>query len=604
MILSADKFHIDVILKQDSNYYYFIPKYQREYTWSKEQWEALFDDLADNEEGYFIGSIICVNKNDSTQPRLEVIDGQQRLTTICLLLAAIYQEFKQFENNKDAYKECNRIEDMLRCEASNKNGLILVPQEQSNNAEDFCEIMIESGVIDGLKSRKPYFTAHKLWKCYCYFIKRIDEIIENEDDKVKTLKDFKKKVLRSMLVKIEVSRTSDAYVLFESLNNRGIPLTAVDLMKNLIMEKAEQNGLKTDDCYNRWKELLRYLSDDYATQERFFRQYYNAFKNKLNAPFRTDSIRQKDPLGYIATKSNLLDIYEKLIIKDLKAFLDDILSCGQIYSNFIPLENDSSTQNTPLTKLAHIQGAPSYVLLLYLIRNQEELDINDKDISKIINLLTVYFVRRNVTDFPNTRDLTRFFMDMINQIDTQAISGKRLLEFIHGYLKDRTSNDEDFRICLSGDIYKENIGAARFLLCTLAEKHMTTEKWRDLWERKNRIYVWTIEHIFPEGEHIPQDWVNMIANGDYKVAQQLQTEYVHKLGNLTLTGYNSNLGNLSFTEKKDRKNKDGKYIGYRNGLEINKEIANKSQWKIDDIKERTNNIVNELLEIFRFPEHI
>ena len=98
-----------------------------------------------------------------------------------------------------------------------------------------------------------------------------------------------------MLVKIEVSSHSDAYILFESLNNRGTPLTAVDLMKNLIMARAEKVGLTVDDCFEQWTDLLNDLTDDYATQERFFRYYYNAFKNKLNEPFRKDAPNKKDP---------------------------------------------------------------------------------------------------------------------------------------------------------------------------------------------------------------------------------------------------------------------------------------------------------------------
>jgi Protein of unknown function DUF262. len=121
------------------------------------------------------------------------------------------------------------------------------------------------------------------------------------DDKVAMLLDIKKKVCNAMLVKIEVSTHSDAYILFESLNNRGTPLTAIDLMKNLIMARAEKVGLTVDDCFEQWKELLEYLTDDYATQERFFRYYYNAFKNTLNEPFRKDDPKKKDPLGIVAT---------------------------------------------------------------------------------------------------------------------------------------------------------------------------------------------------------------------------------------------------------------------------------------------------------------
>ena len=94
----------------------------------------------------------------------------------------------------------------------------------------------------------------------------------------------------------------------------------------------------------------------------------------------------------------------------------------------------------------------------------------------------------------------------------------------------------------------------------------------------------------------------MIANGDKELAKKYLEEYTHKLGNLTITGYNSTLGNKSFLEKRDRRSKDGmRLIGYKNGLEINAEIASKDAWTIDDIKERTIRMVTELMKIYKFP---
>ena len=131
---------------------------------------------------------------------------------------------------------------------------------------------------------------------------------------------------------------------------------------------------------------------------------------------------------------------------------------------------------------------------------------------------------------------------------------------------------------------------------------MTQETWTDLWQRNDKnVFIWTIEHIFPEGENIPDCWVEMIADGDKQLADKYLTEYTHKIGNLTITGYNSSLGNKSFVEKRDRRNKEGHYIGYKNGLEINREISIKETWTIEDIKNRTSNLIDELMEVYKFP---
>ena len=607
MIQNVNKYHIYEILSSDGNFYYTIPKYQREYTWSYREWEALYDDISENDDEYFIGSIICIPLGDSINPYMEVIDGQQRLTTISLFLTAIYTRLKE---HKDYLGEDDEdVLPSLRKSLKSKNSpneIKLVPQVQNSNRDDFDYLLNEVGLRKATAPKHPYYAMRKIARCYNYFLTRIDKEIKelaSEDAAIFLLGKYNK-VKQAMLVKIEVSSHSDAYTLFESLNNRGTPLTAIDLMKNLIMARAESHNLTIDDCYNRWKILLNNLSEDYSIQERFFRQYYNAFKHRLNKPFQNDNDRKKDPLGVVATRSNLLNIFESLINKNLPLFLDDILRCGEIYSLLILQDSTETTYRKALEDLDHIQGAPSYLLLMYIIRNKEELNITDNQINQLIRLLAKYFVRRNITDYPSTRDLTRIFMDIISKIEETKSVGNDVMTLIIGTLSTSTNcaSDEKLRSSLGGDIYKENVGATRYILCKLAESAMTQETWTDLWQRNDKnVFVWTIEHIFPEGENIPDCWVDMIANGDKQLAGKYLAEYTHKIGNLTITGYNSSLGNKSFVEKRERKNKEGHYIGYKNGLEINREIAAKDIWTIEDIKNRTSNLIDELMEIYKFP---
>lgn len=608
MIQSVNKYHIYEIFSSDGNFYYTIPKYQREYTWSCREWEALYDDISENNDEYFIGSIICIPLGDTINPYLEVIDGQQRLTTISLFLTAIYTRLK--DHVKYLSEDDGDVLPSLRKSLKSKNSpneMKLVPQVQNFNKDDYDYLLNEVGLRKATAPKHAYYSMRKIARCYTYYLKRLNKEMEgmDGDSAVNFLLGKYNKVKQAMLVKIEVSTHSDAYVLFESLNNRGTPLTAIDLMKNLIMARAESNNLTIDDCFNRWRMLLGNLSDDYGIQERFFRHYYNAFKHRLNEPFQSDNDRKKDPLGVVATRSNLLNIFENLINKDLPSFLDDILHCGQIYSWLILQDSTETTYRKALEDLDHIQGAPSYLLLMYLMRNKKELAITENHINQLIRLLAKYFVRRNITDYPNTRDLTRIFMDIISKIEELDSVGNDVMTLIVDMLStpSNCASDEQFRRSLEGDVYKDNVGATRYILCKLAESAMTQETWTDLWKRTDKkVFVWTIEHIFPEGENIPQCWVDMIANGNKSLAQKYLEEYTHKIGNLTITGYNSTLGNKSFEEKRDRKSKDGKrFIGYKNGLEINHEIATKEMWTIEDIKTRTTDLVNKLIEIYEFP---
>ena len=264
---------------------------------------------------------------------------------------------------------------------------------------------------------------------------------------------------------------------------------------------------------------------------------------------------------------------------------------------------DPSPFTKDLTDLSRIQGAPSYLLLLYLFKNQGTLQLQDKDLSETIRLLTRFFVRRNITDTPNTRDLNKIFMQIIAEIEEKQMFGSGIYAYIYQELVRWSAEDEVFEAKLKGNIYEENVGAARFVLCALAQKAMTTETWTDLWAQNEyngkKTFKWTIEHIFPEGKNIPDAWVKMIANGDRALAEEYLTQYVHRLGNLTITAYNSTLSNLSFVEKRDRQNAQKRYVGYKNGLELNRELAQKDNWSVQDIEARTEKLANELLKLYQ-----
>ena len=150
---------------------------------------------------------------------------------------------------------------------------------------------------------------------------------------------------------------------------------------------------------------------------------------------------------------------------------------------------------------------------------------------------------------------------------------------------------------LKASLYDENVGSTRFILCKIEELNSTKETFVDLWAKdSSNKYVWTIEHIFPQGANIPDEWVNMIANGNLKNAENIQEELVHKIGNLTLTGYNSKLSNLSFLKKRDRKDQNQKPVGYKNGLFLNNELKDKDQWREEDIRERGEFLIDLIIK--------
>lgn len=592
MIKSVNNYPVSQLFDIEAGVVYAIPRYQREYTWGKNQWENLFDDVLENDPGYFLGSIICINQSTDalSVQKLELVDGQQRLTTLSLLFASVYHALKSHETDLDDEQRVELIN--LKRKLVLKKGddqIRLIPQIQNNNNPDYRAVLAEIGVISECDV-PAYAGNRKIFRAYRYFQDRIDEMANGRSNRLGTIMEFLDKVSHACLVKIEVASHADAYTLFESLNNRGMPLTAIDLIKNKLLARLESiEPGKVDHYFGHWNRLLGYLGDDYAIQERFFRQYYNAFKDQIKAVHQVP----------VATRSNLIQIYEKLINHDAKDCLQKISAAGRLYSLILSRNQDDALNGLekPIKDLERIQGAPSYLLMLYLLVRKDELELTNAHLTSIVELLVRFFVRRNLTDTPPTRDLTRLFMTVIDKIS--GLRADAIPQSIEQQLVAVSATDEAFQRKLDGPIYEENSGVTRFILCALAEQAMTKESWVDLWRFENKQFVWTIEHIFPQGENIPQSWITMIADGDEIKAKEIQQTHVHKLGNLTISGFNSALGNKSFEDKRDRVDRQGRAVGYKNGLKLNEDLATAEGWSVDQIDSRTDKLVQQVTQLFK-----
>lgn len=586
MIKSVYNYPVSTLLDIESGVVYAIPRYQREYTWSRAQWDALFEDLLDNELHYFLGSIICINQSQDalTVQSLELVDGQQRMTTLSLLLAAVYQSYRTLPNlGMEQQIELYNLKHKLVLKKKSDQPR-LIPQVQNNNQQDYFAVLGQTGILDDVET-VPNAGNRRVMKAFRHFISRIELYLEHSADPIASLQALLEKVNTATLVKIEVAGHSDAYTLFESLNNRGVPLTAIDLIKNKLLAVLESKDPGSiDKQYNRWKKVIDALGDDYAVQERFFRQYYNAFKPDL-----------KDVVSVpVATKSNLMQVYEKLIVHDAEGFLHAMICLSSRYAKIVGYRAvpEQPKLSSLLLSLDRIQGAAAYLLLMVLMECQTELELNHEHLEQVVIFLIAFFVRRNTTDLPPTRDLTRIFMDVAETI--RGLRAGDVVNHIQRTLQAESASDEQFEKSLRGPIYEDNKAVCRFVLCALEEGRMTRETKVDLWALKGKQYVWTIEHIFPQGENIPDSWVQMIADGDVNLAEQHRQTYAHCLGNLTISGYNSALGNKSFAEKQSRTDSQGREVGYNNGLYLNHALALEDRWTVEKLEARTMQLVQEV----------
>ncbi len=567
-----------------------IPDYQRAYSWGKRHCEELFNDINENDSGYFIGSVIWIEGNNY------VIDGQQRLTSISLLLVAIYDKRKSDLNAT----QIKNIKQFLLIEEGNGH---YVPrlnlQKQGTNKDDY-KYLIDKFLLD------KYSTNNNFGNRKIGVNKRIfDNSIESLSNK--ELKEFINKVFNLTLISVKVDDSQSGYILFERMNHRGEPLSAMDLIKNCYLSKR---AAIEKDASDKWVQLVEILGTE-NNQEQFIRNYYNAFRKELNDG------NTRYPIGNKATRSNVISIYEKIIVNKAD-FMDELLRRAK-FNRLLTGDDGTDKQYDKFRKcfekFRNAEATATYTLLLYLLDKQNDYKIKGHEPIELFEFILKFAIRRNLTNNPSTGALQGIWMSIINQIEELADNDKNydnVSKIIKDELISKTSRDEDVENVLRGDIYIEHNAMARYLLCSLCKTiSLGKEKFVDVREKDSKKnYIWTIEHILPEGnkkaDNIPDFWIKMIRDGNKKYKKyndqqiiDLIKEYRHKIGNLTMTGYNSSLGQKDFINKRDRKDNNGNYIGYKNGLDLNYGLIKEKKWTIAKIESRTNKLVKELMQTLK-----
>lgn len=582
---------------------YEIPRYQREYSWGKTNWDELFDDILESDQatGHFLGTIISLSRTtpNVNEPVYELIDGQQRVTTLSLLMCGLFSLLREHRDQMVDEQLAAFINLKSQLVLRNSDAPRLRLQQQNSNDEDYRFLLFSHGLLEHAK-RPKNFGNRQISRAFKHLVKKIQQSygLESSTNPDLTLVSycfsFLERVKQATIVNIVVGSHSNAFLLFESLNNRGMPLTPVDIMKNALLAEASRTGYSEDRAFDRWQELLTDLGDNYAVQERFLRQYFNAF--------RVDLVQGGS--SQIATKSNLVRLYEQAIRGNVDKFLSRILQAGTAYRQILGRGEDSdggSDLARAFRALSRSQGAPSYMLPMAIMLREGDDRLSDDQLASVVRLLAVFFVRRNLTNTPPTYRLNRLFMEIVDAV--RGLSPESVLEAVRSLLRAESASDEMFAEQLRGDVYAENRDMARFVLSSLEESKFTRENERDLWQMKGENYVWTIEHVLPQSSKLPDQWVADLSDGSVdeearERASVIQEELVHMLGNLTITGYNSNLSNRPFVEKRDMVNAAGEYTGFRNKLWLNSDLETSDSWTAHDIRSRTERLVDEALKLF------
>jgi hypothetical protein len=679
--MNAREQKLDTLLRTSRLHSYAIPRYQREYRWKAERWEYLHTDIQDNESGYFIGALIFIRATSSDHgvQQYDVVDGQQRLATLSIALAALYRSIRERIDLHDARRsECRtsiarikealakldpriarleaRVPRTLKQEATlskkrlkrrafedkhhrldlqaaqdNKayqellavkqpledmllindatNNVVDVPRlalsSQKDDNANYLAVLRHCGVFDRdlpateLSKSLGGPKLSRIGKCFQYFYRKTARV---KDLSSADVVQYYRKIADLTVVDIKANTTADAYVLFESLNNRGEPLTGLDLIKNQILARIEEGGKQTPPLFptslesatSKWQQFMAALPDPGA-QDKYLRHLYLAFKKHL-PQFAVEAVDKVTAQTVVGT------VYPMLIKKNADKLLDHFVTHAQLYAQIVTPERIGETSiRRAFVNIQHVEAVPARILLLYLLATCS--DRREEVLLPAADLILRFFIRRHLADSPKTRDLDGIFVEVTEKLASlgESASTATIKDTIRTHLERFLCSVQRVIGPLRDDV-ADKAGFARALLTRIEVASRSPDNIPDLWavEGDGRP-TFTLEHILPQGELKEPNWWRAHLNPhEPESADAIQAAYCHKLGNLTLTGFNQELSNKPFTEKRDY-TKLGQLAGYKNGLALNEYPAMQTNWGPAQVEERTELLIRKLVPTLLFP---
>ncbi len=608
MQIAPEKKRVSELLPIDSPIQYEIPVYQRNYSWTNSQIEQLLNDVIEEESGYYLGNMLVTG--DQNHP--QIIDGQQRLTTLSLFLAAIAELLKPYEDSPSlkgkVYSRCYDIQRRLYASESNEDPRITLLDRDREVYGDILRMVF----LDGDEK----WRNRVLHKRYLFIKSQLAEVFTSAEE----LLNFYDKLISLEVLQISVPDVGDAFSVFSSLNSKGLPLTLIDLLKGEFISIAANSGKGTDKVLNQWHSLTR-----------LFEQTDADYKSSLVTQFLLNNYDAFEGASGSITKGKALSKYRVQIknhYRNGEDYLGTLVKRGKVFARIVGISDTgfaSTVVDQKLAVLQKLESTQALPLLLFIMVDEDELELADY-VPSILEALIAFYVRRNVTLTPKSSNIRSKMLVAVHSIRDNSLTGEAAYGEIIRMLGDMSASDEQFYAALNQSIYDKCKGTARYILTDIERRvghaPLFSKQYPDTLDdfcaagpSSKRHPRWTIEHILPEGS-LPEWWVQMIAEGDPAKAEELQLECMHLLGNLTLTPYNSELSQRPFANpddpdnsKRDYRDKsNGAYVGLRSGLFLNQSIAGedeeletKESWTVEDIKRRNAVLSRYVVDLYPIP---
>ncbi|MFM6395310.1 MAG: DUF262 domain-containing protein [Planktothrix sp.] len=551
-----------------------IPLFQRPYSWTKEKWETLWEDLIklysnEVEGSYFLGAIVTQSipgTADGISPYL-VIDGQQRLITLTILLAAMQYTLKHDKNKqfKEKYQKlAGELYDKIltnQYKEGEEFYKVLPTKEDSGNYQNI--------IIKLEKDRTVVEKKGRIYEAYEFFKKQLKEPIFEEELALDLAK-FKTVILeRLLLVNITSDEQDNPYLIFESLNYKGQELSQADLVRNYIFMRLPHE--RREEIYReKWLPLQEEFKANMAQKE-----YANELTNSFWFYLRKDGEPVSEKEVYKAIKNRFDTTHNEIEFK-----LEELVQFANYYQRlkFYNKEPEVKLRRW-FERLVCLDFTTCHIFLLNVYHEYEQKKLSLQEFETILRYLESYFVRRWFAEI-STRSLGTVFNNLYREVKTanpnDLVDGLRTV--LIGYEKTKIwPSDEEFREkFVTKPVYSStNINRVKFILASLADS---------LSKEKVDPQNLTIEHIMPQ--KLNPQWKAMLEQN----YSQVHKELLHSLGNLTLTAYNGELGNKPFDEKKS--------IYLQSNVSLNKYFQNITHWNADEIKQRADKLADIAIQVW------
>lgn len=544
---------------------YIIPVYQRKYDWKLENCRQLYNDLKkivlEGRSSHFFGSIVSSVVPVGSRLEYHIIDGQQRLTTVTLLLLAM----RNLIAKQMLTSQSGRLDEQIA------QRFLISPWAA---ADDQIKLRPVKGDREALArlfgDEEDFDPASNLTHNYRFFC----DMLLKENMSVDELYAA---IGKLEIISITLDHDDNAQLIFESLNSTGLALEEGDKIRNYILmglNPREQNSYY--DTY--WTKIEKCTGNDVSS---FVRDYLS-IKEQVTPTLNT---------VYHAFK-----IYADGIRQPITTLLDDLLRYARLFEKLRTCKSGLGEKRLDdcLYRMSRLDIGVTRPFLMEVLRLNQDGKLSSQDVLTVFLTTEDYLFRRNICEVP-TNALNKIFLMLNKEILRYDGTTENYIEkFVYALLSKRESgrfpDDEEFSTALAAKQVYSMRGKYKAYLFERLENYGTIET-KDVYTHlDNKVY--TIEHIMPQ--HLTPAWTRALGPN----SAEIHSTWLHRLANLTLTGYNPNLSNKTFAEKRDAE--EGGYKA--SGLKMNQKIAQKETWGLAELEERNHELVALALKIWPFPQ--